>query len=258
MKGDCAGFILLLTILLVPFVSASFIAMQITMTTDNAANYINVTNDGDEEAHHVQLVSTFLDEKYESEIKDKLEPEESFSTILRVNLSNKIAGNYPLLTTVHYEDANGYPFSALLASLVKTKKPSRSGIALEAESAEITDKSKIKVTVKNLGAKSKDINLFLFISDEFVVKDNTRSITVGSKQSENVVFEVENLGARINSKYTFYVIAEYDEAGKHHSSLAPNTIEVKAKRTLFDTKIILIVLALIVIIIIAMQFRKRK
>ena len=259
MKAYSGGLILLLIVLLVPIASASYITMQITVEETADGNTINITNLGDEAAYRVQIISKVLDGKYESDIKDTLAPNESYSAIAEVNLSDKIPGNYPLLTTIHYQDANGYLFSALHASLVENKEePTRSEIVLQFDGLQIRDKAKIKVAVKNFGEDSKELELFLFMSDEFIVSDNIRKINIGSKKSEEAVFEVENFGARPESTYAFFAIAEYDKDGRHHTTITPGRIHVLKKSTLFDIKIILAALALIVLIMIVLQFSRRK
>jgi len=248
----------LLIVLLAPSASASFIAMQINTEVQDSASIINVTNVGDEPAHQVQLVSKVLDKEYEGKIQDKVSVRGGFSERFPINFSDKSPGNYPLLTTVHYQDANGHMFSALSATLSKNKEPARSDIVAELKHTEIVDKVRVPVTIKNLGETSKELKVLMFISDEFIVKDNRRTIAVAPKSEEKLVFEIENFAARPKSTYVFFVISEYDEDEVHRSSINIGNLKVIEKTRFINTKIIIAIVAALVLIVIILQLRKRK
>ena len=249
----------IIAILLVPLVSASYISLQTSVDINETAATINVTHLGDEPAYQVQVISRFLGNTYKSDIKDKLEVGETFTTTFTIDFGGYSVGTYPLLTTVHYQDANDYLFSALLSKLVKNGVPSRSEVAVELGDAEIKDSVKVKASVKNLGEESKTASIILFMSEEFKVKDNNRTVTLAPKSAEDVVFEVENFGARAGSTYTFYAIVEYDAEDGHYGAMDSGGMRVLEKKyALFSTKVIVAILAVIVIIFIILQFRKKK
>jgi hypothetical protein len=256
MRGILTVFVALL---LVQLASAAYISLQTSVDVNETAGIINVTHLGDEPAYQVQVISKFLGNTYKSDIKDKLEVGEAFTTAFPIDFNGYSVGTYPLLTTVHYQDANDYLFSALLSKLVKNGVPSRSEVAVELGDAEIKDSVKVKASVKNLADQSRSASIFLFMSEEFKVKDNNRTVTLGPKSSEDVVFEVENFGARAGSTYTFYAIAEYDAGDGHYGAMDSGGMRILEKKyALFNTKVIVAVLAVIVIIFIILQFRKKK
>lgn len=256
MKGVSALIILLLA---VPFVSASYISLQVGSEINETSGNITVTHLGDEPAYQVQVVARVRDQERESAIRDRLSVGESMSSAFSLNRSNKNPGMYPLLATVHYQDANGYLFSALHSRFIKYIIATRSEIVVELDDAEIKDAVRVPVTVKNFGETSKNVQVYLFISNEFVVPDNHRDVVVQPKSSETFEFAIDNFGARAGSNYVFYAVAEYDEQEQHYGSLDSGVLKVLLeKNRFFDTKGILIALAIIVLVIIVLQFTRKK
>jgi len=246
-------------LLFLPFVSAAYISLQMTAETNDTEGTITVKHLGDETAYQVQVVSRIFDNEYKREIVDVLKVGDNFTESFSINLSSHRVGTYPLFVTVYYQDKNGYLFSTLLSKIVKNSVTSRSEISVELNDSVINDRTKVPVTIRNFGEESKNLRLFLFMSDEFIVKDNNRSIVVASKTSEDVVFEVENFGARTNSTYAFYAIAEYDEQNEHFSSISDGKMRViNIKKGFFDKNVLIFVLAAIALIFIVMQFVKKK
>ena len=259
MRGYFTAIIVLMVVFLASFVSASYITMQTTAETNSTGGKINVTNNGDESAYQVQIISEILGNTYKSEIKNELKVGETFTTKLPINLSKNSAGTYPLLVTIHYQDANGYLFSALLSRLVENNAQSRSEIVLELNDAEIKDSVKVPVKITNFGEQSREVQLTLFMSGEFNVKDNNRSISVEPKSHKEVIFNVENFAARVGSVYSFFAVAEYDSQDGHHGTIDSGGMKVLEKKSqIFDKKTIIIALALIVLIFGVMQFKRKK
>ena len=259
MRGYFTGIFGLVVVLLASFASASYITMQTIAETNSTGGTINVTNNGDESAYQVQIISEILDNTYKSEIKSELKVGETFSTKLPIDLSNKKAGTYPLLVTIQYQDANGYLFSALLSRLIENNVPGRSEIVVDLQDAEIKGSVKVPVKVTNFGEQSRDVQLFLFMSGEFSVKDNNRSVSVGPKSHEDVIFTVDNFAARSGSTYAFSAIAEYDSQDGHYGAVDSGGMRVLEKKSqLFDKKMIIIALVVIVIIFVVLQFKRKK
>jgi hypothetical protein len=256
MRGILATFVFLL---LVPLVSAAYISLQTSVDVNETVALINVTHLGDEPAYQVQVISEFLGQTYKSEVKDKLNVGDVFTTSFPIDFTGQPEGTYPLLTTVHYQDANDYLFSALLSRIVKNGLPSRSELSAELSDAEIKDSVRVKVGVKNLGDEEKSASVFLFMSEEFKVKDNRKAVTLAPKSAQDVVFEVENFGARAGSTYSFYAIVEYDDATGHYGALDSGAVKVLEKKFAFlDTRVIVIALVAIVLIFVVLQFRKKR
>lgn len=259
MKGYLAGIVGLMVVLLASFVSASYITIQTTAETNSTGGTISVTNNGDESAHQVQIISEILDSTYKSEIKSELKVGETFLTKLPIDLSDKNAGTYPLLVTIQYQDANGYLFSALVSRLVENNVQGRSEVTVELTDVEIKDSVKVPVKITNFGEETKEVSLSLFMSGEFDVKDNNKSVSVAPKSHKDVIFTVENFAARSGSAYSFFAVAEYDLQNGHYSALDSGGIRVLEKKSqLFDKKMIVIALAAIVIIFVVLQFKRKK
>jgi len=258
MRGYFTGIVGLLIVFLASSVSASYITMQTTMEINSTAGTINVTNNGDESAYRVQIISELLDNEYKSEIKGELKVGESFSAKIPIDLSKD--GMYPLLVTIHYQDANGFLFSALVSRLVEKNVQGRSEITVELNDAEIEESVKVPVKITNFGEEKKEVSISLFMSGEFTVKDNNQSVSVGPKSHEEVFFKVENFAARSGSTYAFYAITEYDLQDGHYSAIDAGGMRVVEKQPtkLFDKKVIMIALAVIVLIFIILQFKRKK
>jgi len=259
MRGYFTGIIGLMVVLLASFVSASYITIQTTAETNSTGGTINVTNNGDESAYQVQIISEVLDNTYTSEIKSELKVGETFSAKLPIDLSDKNAGTYPLLVTIHYQDANGYLFSALLSRLAENNVQGRSEITVELNDAEIKGSVKVPVKITNFGEETKEVSLSLFMSGEFDVKDNNKSVSVAPKSHKEVIFTVENFAARSGSAYSFFAVAEYDLQDVHYSALDSGGMRVLEKKNqLFDKRAIIIALVVIVIIFVVIQFKRKK
>ena len=260
MKSTVWGAVTALSLLLLAsFVSASYISLRTSVDATNTTSIINVTHLGDETAYQVQVVTKLLGKTFESPIKERFEVGDSIVARIPFNFSNQRTGLYPLLGAVHYQDANGYLFSVLFSKLVANKEPTRSEINVKLDDHEIRDAVRVPVTLRNLGEDSKNVHLFLFTSDEFIVTDNNLSISIGPKDEKSEVFEVKNFGARAGSNYVFYAVAEYDAQDKHYSSVDAGGMKVLLeKNRFFDTRTLIIALAVVALFLIVLQFTRKK
>jgi len=98
--------------------SASFIRLDTSVATDIDKNSlglkISVSNKGDEPAHAVQAEIVIGQEIYFSHKQPTLEVARTihFDQLYPAKIEKQ--GVYPVVVIIHYSDANGYPFSALL------------------------------------------------------------------------------------------------------------------------------------------------
>ena len=131
-------------------------------------------------------------------------------------------GVYPVVVIIHYSDANGYPFSALLCrtfSLHQNEPVAE--IFGEMTPATLSKKGKIKLTLKNTGKSEIKTSTTLIAPKEFKISQEKQQTAVLSKAVKKLSFPVENFSALTGSQYQIYAISEYEQNGIHQTSITP-------------------------------------
>ena len=254
---------ILLLILLSSLVSASFITMQTTtsITTSEESIQLNIStiNKGDEPAYNVQFIADIDGKKATSEVKQRLEVDEKFVFDKLVKNPLEKKGTYPLILTTKYEDANGYPFSAISVSTFANKEASISEIAAKLEAIELSDKGIMKLTVKNTGKTEKDLNIRLVTAKELTINNDEFELNLASKEEKTIEFEIESFSALPGSTYPIYSVIEYEEDDMHFTESGNGTVRVVEKKGIFNNQILLIsALVVLLVVFIGFQFKKKK
>lgn len=250
---------LLVMLMVIPIVTASYISIQSAITAADNKVIIKVTNLGDEAAYSVQLGLEANNEKTASSIKNQLRVRESFEWGAPLNFESKNPGKYPLILTISYQDANSYPFSAISVSSLDYKQATISDIAAAIKNIELSDKGMLELKIKNTGESAKDANIRLIAPKELTANKDKLSEKLPAKSEMPVDFEIEKFSALTGSSYAVFAVVEYDEGGKHYTSTATGVVKITAKKNIFTNQNLLIMLlAILIAIFIYFQFKKKK
>ena len=177
---------IILLIFLAPAASASFIRLDTSVATDIEKNSlglkISVSNKGDEPAHDVQAEIVIGKEVYFSHKQPTLEIARTlhFNQSYPAKIENQ--GVYPVIVIIHYSDANGYPFSALLCRTFSNHQNAPvAEIFGEMAPVTLSKKGKIKLTLKNTGKSEIKTTTTLIAPKEFKISRSTLSRFAGSR-----------------------------------------------------------------------------
>ena len=134
-------------------------ATHITMSTEASAVVIDgfveinieTVNSGDEAAHNVQFSVALADKAAASGIKPLLNVNERFAWNKKIEHGLEKPGRYPVIVTTNYEDANGYPFTALTTDFANYMENTISDVFGTIDSLELSKKASLKIRIKNNG-----------------------------------------------------------------------------------------------------------
>lgn len=140
-------------------------------------------------------------------------------------------GRWPVFTTRHYSDANGYSFSSVGISDIIFNKDDESlnflrinPFAIELELGK-GKKFKAKVKILNREARDYDGILRIWTSNEFLIPESQK-ISIPSKQTVETSFDMENVRGFVGSHYAIFVVLEYEENGFRSFQFASSTYSV--------------------------------
>src|SRR3989338_8025181 len=202
---------LLIILLVIPIVAASFISIRSSITATKNETIISVTNLGDEAAYNVQLCLDLNNKKTISDLKNQLGVQEKFEwkVPLATNLENP--GKYPLVLTTNYQDANSYPFSAISVSTFDHKQSTISDIAAKINGIGLSDRETLELTIKNLAETTKGLNIRLVVPKELTADKDRLRAKLPAKTQSTINFEIKKFSALTGSSYAVFAIVEYDE-----------------------------------------------
>ena len=249
----------IIAIAVIPSVAASYISIQSAITSTDNKTIIKVTNLGDEAAYNVQLSLDANGKKTASNAKRQLSVRESFEWAVPLSFKSKNPGKYPIVLTTSYEDANSYPFSAISVSTFDYKEAAVSDIAAAMGNIQLSDKGVLELKIKNTGETAKDVNVMLAVPKELTVDKDKLSVKMPAKEQKIVNFEIEKFSALAGSSYAVFAVVEYEEGGRHYTSMANGAVKVVEKKNIFTNQSILIsLLVILIVIFIYFQFKKQK
>ena len=247
------------------FVSASHITMSTRASAKASDDFVKLNistiNKGDEPAINIQFIASIANNVVASSIKPALGVNEEFSWQKNIEHSFDKPGRYPIILTISYQDANGYPSSALTASFVDFRQNLVSDVFGTIEDIELSRKARLKLRIKNNGNTEKDVSIRFITPKELSIKDAELVVKLDGKEEKDVTTTIESFSALSGSTYVIFAMLEYDEDNRHYSESASGVVRIVEKKQLLFLPywlIVLIILALVVVFI-SVQFpRKRK
>lgn len=189
--------------------------------------HATVINRGDEAAHDVSVSAELSGVVAHSAEVAFLGPNESQSVELVQEVGVSKHGEYPVLVTVHYKDANHYPFSAIsVAPLIYgDSKPSR--IEASVSNLELSDRGGLlSLTSRNLDGKPEEISVRLITPKELSVSGFVGRFTLDGGAAEDFRIPLNNISANPGSSYQVYALVEYEEGGLHYFTAANAYVSV--------------------------------
>ena len=223
---------------------------------------INVSsiNKGDESAYNVQAeirVGT------KTILADKV-TELPVNGVYKVNASLKVMvakpGNYPLFLTMHYADANQYPFSALSCLSFAYQQETLSPVFGQLSSTTFSKQGKVKLVIKNTSDQPVKTRTYLVAPRELSYKSQPTEVLIDPRSEKSVEFPLENFSALAGSTYQVYAVSESEDEQSHYTSIAPSTVKVVASQAIYGMSYSLIfaLLVILLVIFVGSQFFKKK
>lgn len=259
-------FLLLLILFLGAYsAAASYISLQTSVTSRVVKNTLKVSvsavNKGDEPAHNVQAEIRVKEKTIPAKKLAQLGVNQVYRAQASFDLSRKKPGEYPLIVTMHYADANLYPFSALTCQTFSCKKEALPGqIFGSLKSTSFWKKGKVKLTLKNMSDSEIKASAYLVAPRELTLAKGSFKISIPPKSVKDLDFEIENFSALHGSSYQVFAISEYEKNGIYQTSITPGIIKIIKEREIFGISYtaILVILFILVLIFAAAQFLKKK
>jgi len=269
MKGMRIGIGILFVICHLSFVItapavASYISLNTTLRTKVVGQTLKITvnsvNKGDESAYNIRAEIRAGSKQWLLEKKAELPVNLCYQAEVNFPLSISKPGTYPLILTMHYTDANQYPFSALIAQTYIFLKESVSPIFGQVKSVSFFKEGNLGFKLKNLGDREIKAKTYLVAPRELTVEKNQLELVVGPKSEKNGSFTIKNFSALSGSTYQVFAVSEFEDKELHYTAIAPGTIKIVEDKLLFGLgqNFLLIILASLVAVFIFAQFYKWK
>ena len=186
-----------------------------------------VINRGDDPAHEVSVTAELAGTKAHSSEVAFLGPNESQFFELAQDLPVPNHGEYPVVVTVNYSDANRYPFSAISIAPVAYGDSQPSRVAAALSNLEISDgNGHLKLSTRNSGGQAQEITARLITPRELAASGFVGRVTLDGGAAEDFRIPIANVSANPGSSYQVYALVEYDEGGLHHSTVANAYVNV--------------------------------
>ena len=255
--------LLLMIILVAGNAAASHITLNTTVNSqvvnDTLKVSISAVNRGDEPAYHVQAVIKAGRQKIATPKKQQIGVGESFNATSSVKLDLEGPGQYPLVITIHYTDANQYPFSALnLQTFSYKTEPIPSDIFGKMNTVSFWKKGQMKLTLKNLGASESVIRVYLEVPKELTSDSYSVETLIPSKSEKEAGFTIHNFSALSGSTYRIFAVSEYEKEGVHFTSITPGTVTIVEQKSFFEKNYVYLIMVLVILIILFVIFQIRK
>ena len=243
---------------------ASHIALSTTVAEKVVGDHLRISvsavNKGDESAYNVRAEIRIGQQKLLAQKVPVLAVNETYQVQQEVKLNYRLPGEYPLIVTLRYADANLYPFSAVSCQtfLYKTKA-SPSEISGTISSVTLDKKGKMKLTLNNKSGSRTDVSNFWVIPNELATKINYRKIKIPPRSARGVILELDNLSALDGSAYEIYAVSEYEKDNLHKTNITPGMVKIAGSKNIFGVNRLFLMAAAIILALffVVAQFSKR-
>lgn len=246
-------------------VGAGQIRLDTSVETAVRNSYLTVrifcTNRGDEAATHVRGEIMAAGSRLLMERRGTLPVGGTYRTVATVPLAGVGEGTHPVVVTVHYGDTNDRPFSALAVRTYGVGTTDPPCLVGTAEPIKIGGKGRLGAVFTNLAERAVMGRITLVLPRELQGEDTDRTFSIPARQRREISFVIVNLAALAGSTYPVYIIAQYDEGGRHHTAVIPTTVHIGEDDNplgFTGRYVLLAVLVLLTGIFIAAQFTGRE
>lgn len=239
---------------------ASYITLNTTVNSKIEGNtlkvLITVINKGDEAAHNVQAEMNVAGKKIMAKKMQELGVNETYKVFEEIKLNLKQPGEYPLVVTMHYADANQYPFSALnLQTFAYRAEEVPAEVFGRMGSATFWKHGEIKLALKNLSYSDIATMTRLIVPRELTVDEGSQKINVAPKGQGEADFKLKNFSALSGSTYQVFAVSEYEKDGMHQTNITPGTIKIVERKNIFGLDYLYLAIALMVLILLFVVFQ---
>jgi len=255
-------------IVLVSFNAAT--ASFISITTDikgvavdgnQGVSRLSVVNRGDEAAFDTS-VSFHLQEGFTAEevFIGRLDPNIPFETEIVVKTpAGALPGVYPAAASVNYRDANSYPFSAVTPFNIVNSRQTTTAIFAVLDEVSVSESrgAELKLTVKNPDPVDRNANVMLYLPRELEAEKYSKKLFLPARGNAELEFEVSSFSALPGSSYAVFAAIGFEENGMMHATFARGTITIVEEQPLVSNSALKAVLAVLVLIFLALQFRRK-
>jgi hypothetical protein len=212
---------------------------------------VRVINKGDESAYNVQAEITAAGKRFLAEKKLEVGVDQGYDAMAEFPLAKGKPGIYPLLLTMHYTDANQYPFSALTGQTFAYRAEDTPGDVFgRLQTATFWQSGQTKLTIKNLSDQAVNAAVDLITPRELRAVGSRQTTLVPARGAVTVDFTVENLSALNGSNYQVFAVIEYDKAGLHQTSIAPGSLKITESKNLLGLDYLFWFAALIILLLV--------
>ncbi|MFA6169238.1 MAG: hypothetical protein WCW67_05720 [Candidatus Margulisiibacteriota bacterium] len=223
------AFFLLGAILLTLPASARYISLQTELrpVLKKQQLFISVSsiNKGDESAYNVWGELRVLGKRLPLWKAAVVEPSAKYEATITLPLDQTVG---PLLLTMHYQDANHYPFSALSATLLENENnpPPLWGAA---RPVALVAAGEITLALKNQFDQPLDVNLELFLPAELTADFKPTKLKLAPNANRAIKIKLTNFSALPGSSYQLFAIARTAE----QTIIIPGTVRIEAGNAIF-------------------------
>lgn len=237
--------------------SASFISLQTELRPiiDKQQLFITVSavNKGDESAYNVWGELRMPGKRFPLRKQAVVEPLAIYGAKQTIVLPDSF-NNDPLLLTMHYQDANQYPFSALSAIVVgREKRPSPLLGAIRPIS--FVSAGELSIALKNQRGRPLEIGIELFLPEELTTDFQPTKLKLAPNADRTIKVKLTNFSALPGSSYQLFAVAQ----GAGQTIIIPGTIRIEAGNAILglDRTWLIIILVGLGAFFLAAQIYKR-
>jgi hypothetical protein len=190
---------------------------------------LKITNTGDEAAQTIAPEVRLGNQRVRVPGRASLPPGEPLEATVEVPWDPAASGQWPLVTTVDYADANGYPFQALQVAIVSLGTASPSLVAVvDVTASPVATTGTVRARLKSLSEVARQATLRFIVPRGLEVIEAARPLPLAPWSDTKVEAEIVNRAALAGSRIPVFVAVEYDDEGGHHVSLAHDVLEIRA------------------------------
>ncbi len=211
-------------------------AAEITLVVENTTSVTDrridsefrVTNKGTDTAWNVSLQATFFEQKQAIAVGQQISPGASKTVQLVFELPPEVRGEFPIFSTLTYQDLADSVFSSAVLAVARTSDALKADLVMEAARNDGVPGSPVRVELTAPKPSLAEVTLTCHVPDDLTVSQQTRP-AVFKQGKASAEFQIENRKGAPGSRYEVFITAEYDSEGTHY--LVYSSIAVPVEKT---------------------------
>ncbi|MDA0991479.1 MAG: hypothetical protein O3A51_12100 [Verrucomicrobia bacterium] len=233
------------------------LSMDVRTVATESNLFVHVVNRGDEAAKNVSARLECFGHTISGPVIETMEPNQP--RVLPVNIpTSGFNGTYPAIVLLGFEDLNGYPFSSVSVTTIRSPDAQTSPLMAVFDPVKVRGRTEVPLRIRNEADYPVTANYRVIVPRELIIENGEGTVVVPARGQAQIAVTIENFSAMNGSSYAVQAILEHDRDGLHYTANIGSVLQVFAASSTRSSSFWVVVGAVVVVLVVVVLVQRRR